>query len=96
MTKKETDVKNKIFKLIVLAVFVFSLFQVISMRVNIAQKDRDLARIEEEIHEQKLKNSEYNALLSEENKEDFYRNIAEDELNYAESDEILYIDITGY
>ena len=26
----------------------------------------------------------------------YYKNIAENELNYAESDEILYFDITGY
>lgn len=88
--------RNKLLKLIFFAVFVVSLVQVISMRMNIVKKDQELARIEEEIHEQRLKNSEYDALLSEENKEDFYRNIAEDKLNYAESNEILYIDITGY
>ena len=88
--------KNKILKLICFAVFVFSLFQIVYMRINIIKKDQELARIEEEIHEQKLKNNEYDALLSEENKEDFYKNIAENELNYAESDEILYFDITGY
>ena len=88
--------KNKILKLICFAVFVFSLFQIVSMRINIIKKDQELARIEEEIHEQKLKNNEYDALLSEENKEDFYKNIAENELNYAERDEILYFDITGY
>ena len=88
--------KNKILKLICFAVFVFSLFQIVSMRINIIKKDQELARIEEEIHEQKLKNNEYDALLSEENKEDFYKNIAENELNYAEIEEILYFDITGY
>ena len=33
------------------------------MRINIIKKDQELARIEEEIHEQKLKNNEYDALL---------------------------------
>lgn len=88
--------KSKILKIIVFAVFAVSLVHVISMRVDIMKKDRELARIENEIQEQKLKNSEYDALLSEENKEDFYKNIAEKDLNYAESDEILYVDITGY
>ena len=44
--------KNKILKLICFAVFVFSLFQIVSMRINIIKKDQELARIEEEIHEQ--------------------------------------------
>lgn len=88
--------RSKILKVIILAVLAFSLFQVISMRVDIAKKDGELAQIEEEIREQKLKNSEYQALLDDENLDDFYRGIAEEELGYAESDEILYVDITGY
>ena len=88
--------RSKILKIIILAVFAVSLFQVISMRIDIAKKDGELAQIEEEIREQKLKNSEYQALLDDENLDDFYCSIAEDELGYAESDEIIYVDITGY
>jgi hypothetical protein len=40
--------------------------------------------------------NEYTDILSDENTEDFYKNIAEDTLGYGLRDEKIYVDITGH
>ncbi len=82
--------------LILAAIFVGTSVQVIQRRISIARTDAELERMEELIRLQKMKNSEYSDILSEDNIEDFYKNIAEDSLGYGFNDEKIYVDITGY
>lgn len=64
-------------------------------RIDIAKTDAEIEAVTQQIRDQELKNGELEDILSEENKEDFYRNQAED-MGYGYSNEKVYQDITGY
>ena len=88
--------KRNFMVLILLAILLISVYNFISMRINIFKKEQDIKEISETIKEQKIHNNEYTDILSEENKEDFYKNIAEEALGYGLQDEKIYVDITGH
>ena len=90
MSKTSALIKFMLF--VIAAVSVISL---IFMRLNIAEKEREIAVISEQIKEQLLRNSEMEDLLAIENEEDFYQSIAEDNLGYGRNDEKIYKDISG-
>mgnify|MGYP001029345244 CR=1 FL=1 len=82
----------RIFLLIVLVV---STVSVISMMVAISATESENQALEDQIQEQKLRNSEKSELLDEENEEDFYRDIAENVLGYGYGNEKVYVNISG-
>ena len=75
------------------SVFVVNL---VSMRSDIAKTEAEIADINRQIIEQKLRNEEYEDILADANTDDFYRDVAENELGYASRDEKIYIDISGH
>lgn len=77
-------------------ILVVSLINIIGKVFDISAKTSENKEIESKIRDQKLSNNEYDSILDEDNLEDFYRIIAEDELNLANGDEIIYKDYTGY
>lgn len=77
-------------------ILVVSLINIIGKVFDISAKTSENKEIESKIRDQKLSNNEYDSILDEDNLEDFYRIIAEDELNLASGDEIIYKDYTGY
>jgi len=76
-----------------IAVSVVNLF---SMRAAIAATEKEISDISQKIAEQKLRNEEYEDILADANTDDFYRDVAENELGYASRDEKIYIDISGH
>jgi cell division protein FtsL len=88
--------KRNLLVMVLLAILVISVYNFISMRINIAKKNQDIEEITNAIKEQKIHNNEYTDILSDENTEDFYKNIAEDTLGYGLQDEKIYVDITGH
>jgi len=90
MSKTSALIKFMLF--VIAAVSVISL---IFMRLDIAEKEREISVISEQIKEQLLRNSEMEDLLAIENEEDFYQSIAEDNLGYGRNDEKIYKDISG-
>ena len=68
----------------------------ITMRADIAATEEQIADINRQIIEQKLRNEEYEDILADANTDDFYRDVAESELGYASRDEKIYIDISGH
>ncbi len=79
--------------LLTTSVFVVNL---ITMRSDIADTEEEIADINRQIIEQKLRNEEYEDILADANTDDFYRDVAENELGYASRDEKIYIDISGH
>ena len=75
------------------SVFIVNL---ITMRADIAATEEQIADINRQIIEQKLRNEEYEDILADANTDDFYRDVAESELGYASRDEKIYIDISGH
>ena len=81
-----------VFLAVILAVFVANF---ITMLADINSTEKKIDEIGHKLREQRILNSQYESILDEENLEDFYINVAETELNYAYSDEIIYVDVTG-
>lgn len=76
----------------VLAVSVCGFF---AMRNDILATEARNKELEEQIKQQKISNNELSSVLDEENADDFYTNIAEDDLGYGTGKEKVYVDITG-
>lgn len=89
-------VKNKLLNIVLSVILVVCVVGVVGKVVDISGKSSEIEDLNSQIRDQKLKNNEYSSILEEENIEDFYRIIAEDQLGFAASDEIIYKDITGY
>ena len=77
-------------------VLLICLVNFVVKRVDIAETEAESERIREQIRQQELKNGELEDILSEENIDDFYRNLAEDNLGYGSADEKVYQNISGY
>ena len=77
-------------QIFLILVFTVCLTNFIAKKVDIAKKDAEIGNITQQIRDQKLKNGELEDILSEENKDDFYRQKAEDSLGLADRDEIIY------
>ena len=88
--------KTSIFvRLLLFVIAAASVISLIFMRLDISDKEREIALVTERIREQKIRNSELADLLAEGNEDDFYRSIAEDNLGYGQNDEKIYKDISG-
>ena len=70
--------------------FAVCLTNFVVKKIGLAKIDAEVASKQQQIREQQLKNGELQDILSEENEEDFYRNLAEDNLEYGDRDEIVY------
>lgn len=86
---------NLIAILILGSVLAVSISTVLGRLVIIAKTEEQIENIRQEIKDQQIQNDELSDVLSDENKDDFYRRLAED-LGYGYIDEKIYIDITGY
>ena len=73
-------------KLMLFVIAAASTISLIFMQLDVAEKEREIAYISEQIKEQRLRNSEMEDLLALENEEDFYQSIAEDNLGYGRND----------
>lgn len=88
--------KTSVFiRLMLFVIAAASIISLIFMRLDVADKEREIALVTERIKEQRLRNSEMEDLLATENEDDFYRSIAEDNLGYGRNDEKIYKDISG-
>lgn len=85
--------KRFIIHLILLIVAVVVVVNYVGLRLDMAETDREIDDINTRIREQKLANEEYQSILSDENIDDLYRNIAEDDLGYGYYDEKIYKNI---
>ena len=85
--RKKIKFLIQVFLVVVLCFFSVNF---VAKRVDIAKKEAEIAATKEQLREQELRNGELEDILSEENKADFYREKAEDNLGYGESDEKVY------
>lgn len=87
---------KRLIQVFLAAIFLICLVNFVVKRIDIAETEAESARIREQIRQQELKNGELEDILSEDNVDDFYRNLAEDNLGYGNADEKVYQDISGY
>ena len=81
---------NMIIQPFLAVVLVVCLVNFVVKKIDIAKKDEEIGTVTKQILDQKLKNGESEDILSDENKDDFYRKEAEENLGYADRDEIVY------
>lgn len=87
---------KRLIQFFLIVVFVVCLVNFVAKKIDIARTLSECEKIERQIQEETILNWEKIAILSEENKDDFYRNLAEDMLGYGTADEKIYQDISGY
>ncbi len=87
---------KRLIQFFLIVVFAVCLVNFVAKKIDIAETEAESARIRDRIREQELRNGELEDILSDENIDDFYRNLAEDNLGYGTADEKIYQDISGY
>ena len=92
MTVNKTKIFIRVFLLLVLIATVAGF---IMMRADIAAENKKIADTNLAISEQKQRNNELSAVLEPENSDDFYKDIAEKDLDYGYANEKIYVDISG-
>lgn len=87
--------KSKILSIILILVLSLFIVNYFTMIANINETQNKIDELNKLVRNQKILNSQYDSILDDINLRDFYISIAEDELNYAYIDEIIYYDISG-
>ncbi len=87
--------KSKILSIILILVLGLFIVNYFTMIANINETQNKIDELNKLVRNQKILNSQYDSILDDINLRDFYISIAEDELNYAYIDEIIYYDISG-
>ncbi len=88
--KSENKRTSKIFYLALFAVFVFALVEIISMQVEISQKNAELESISNELDNVLVVNEQLKRYSSDEYKMEYIEQIARDHLDYSYADETVY------
>ena len=78
------------------AVFaVYAAFTLVSLQLQIAEKNEEQALLQAQIEEQELRNAEIKALLESENSDDYVARIAREKLGYISPGERVFVDISS-
>lgn len=88
--KSEKKRRSFLFYIALLCVFVFTLVQVIYMRIEISQKRTELQSITDELDSVNVANEQLKRYSSEKYQLEYIEQIARDQLDYSYSDEIVY------
>lgn len=95
--KKPSKRRRTIFGICFALFAAYAVFTLISQQIQISQKQEELSQLEDKILIQEVKNGEvedvYNS--SDEENEEYIKKIAREELDYAEPDERIFINIAG-
>ena len=98
--KNRKIAKNRSFasgflKLAVVCVAVYIAFSLVSLQIELAEKRRTLAKLEEQKQELMLSNEEKKQLIEKSDQDEFVEQIAREYFGFAYPDEQIYIDVSG-
>ena len=82
-------------KLLVVVAGVFVVVQLVSLQMKIGDKETELASLQEKVKEQTVANKELERLIAMGDDQEYQKRIAMEQLNFAYSDEKIYVDISG-
>ncbi len=82
-------------KLLVAIGVAFILLQFASLQMQLGKEESELAQIQEKVKAQTVENKELERLIAMGDDEEYQKRIAMEQLNFAYSDEKIYIDISG-
>ena len=90
--KKRVGLATKIF----VAIFaVYAAFTLVSLQIQISAKREEQAALRAQIEEQTLRNAEIEAILNNEDNDEYIARIARDELGYVSPGERVFVDISS-
>ena len=73
----------------------FILIRFASLQMQLGREENELAQIQEKVKAQTVENKELERLIAMGDDEEYQKLIAMEQLNFAYSDEKIYIDISG-
>ncbi|MGI6270282.1 MAG: FtsB family cell division protein [Candidatus Howiella sp.] len=91
-TKKQ---KSILFRICILIFVIYTIVSLTSLQMKLIESRNELASVEEQVEQQKLKNQELLSLLQTGDEKDFIERAARDRLGYVYADEEVYTDIAG-
>lgn len=95
--KKPSKKRRAIFGICFGLFAVYAVVTLISQQIQISQKQDELSQLEDKILIQEVKNGEVEDVYNsgDEENEEYIKKIARQELDYAEPDERIFINIAG-
>jgi len=93
--KKKRSFVSGFFKLAVVCVAVYVAFSLVSLQIELADKQKTLAKLEEQKQELMISNEEKKELIEKSDQDEFVEQIAREYFGFAYPDEQIYIDISG-
>ncbi len=94
-TKKKHSIVSSFFKLAVLCVVVWVGFSLVSLQIELADKQKTLKKLEEQKEILMISNAEKKEMIEKSDQNEFVERIAREYFNFAYPDEQIYIDISG-
>lgn len=82
-------------KVLVVVSGVFAAVQLVSLHMKIADKEAELSSLQQKVKEQTVANKELERLIAMGDDEEYQKRIAMEQLDFAYSDEKIYVDISG-
>lgn len=73
----------------------FAVFNIVSMQIEIVQKNNELTRINSQLSDINAENEQLEHYLDEENRDEYIEQIARDELDYSYPEERIYYFVPG-
>ena len=93
--KKKRSFVSGFFKLAVVCVAGYVAFSLVSLQIELADKQKTLAKLEEQKQELMISNEEKKELIEKSDQDQFVEQIAREYFGFAYPDEQIYIDISG-
>lgn len=74
---------------------VYSAFNIVSLQLEIKDKEDEMTELQQQIDDQKLENSEIEDILDSEDDADYIARIARDKLGYISPGQRVFVDIAS-
>lgn len=101
MAREKTDKAQKrsfvsgFFKLAVLCAAIYVAISLISLQIELADKQKTLSKLEEQKKQLMISNEEKKELIAKSDQDEFVEQIAREYFGFAYPDEQIYIDTSG-
>jgi len=101
MSKQDTQKSQKrsfangFFRLAVICVAVYVAFSLVSLQIELADKQKTLSKLQEQKQQLMISNEEKKELIEKSDQDEFVEQIAREYFGFAYPDEQIYIDISG-
>ncbi|MBQ2755591.1 MAG: septum formation initiator family protein [Oscillospiraceae bacterium] len=93
--KKGSGIKKILFRCILIGFGIYAAYSFVTYQYELAQKQRELEEVKQQVAEMKIENAELQRLLEQKDSTDYLEKLAREKLGYGYENEIFYVDISG-